>query len=70
MQYLHFRAQGLCISTAVIESGCKLVVGARFKRAGMHWTTAGANAILALRCSRLSGRFEPFWERRSHAPAA
>ncbi len=70
MQYPTFRAQGLCVSSAVVEAGCKLVVGARLKRAGMHWTTAGANAILALRSSRLSGRFEDFWERRSPAVAA
>ncbi len=70
MQYPRFRAQGLCISSAVIEAGCKLVVGARFKRAGMHWTAAGANTILALRCCRLSGRFEDFWERHAHAHAA
>jgi hypothetical protein len=70
MQYPRFRAQGLCTSSAVIEAGCKLVVGARFKRAGMHWTAAGANTILALRCCRLSGRFEDFWERRSHLKAA
>ena len=30
----------------------------------MHWTVNGANAIIALRCSRLSGRYEDFWERR------
>jgi hypothetical protein len=29
------------------------------------WTVKGANAIIALRCSKLSGRFEDFWERRS-----
>ena len=29
----------------------------RLKRAGMHWTVRGANAILALRCCRLNGRF-------------
>jgi hypothetical protein len=67
MQYPRFRAAGLCVSSAVIEAGCKLVVATRFKRAGMHWTTNGANAILALRCCRLSGRFEDFWERRSTA---
>jgi len=37
------------------------------KRAGMHWTVAGADAIIALRCGKLSGRFEDFWERRSCA---
>jgi len=31
----------------------------------MHWTVAGADAIIALRCCKLSGRFEHFWERRS-----
>jgi hypothetical protein len=35
----------------------------------MHWTVAGANAIIALRCCKLSGRFEDFWERRSLDPA-
>ena len=40
--------------------------------AGMHWTVKGANAIIALRCSKLSGRFEDFWQRRSEQkrPAA
>ena len=37
----------------------------RQERAGMHWTVAGANAIIALRCCKLSGRFEDFWERRA-----
>jgi hypothetical protein len=37
----------------------------------MHWTVNGANAIIALRCSKLSRRFEDFWERRSeHKHAA
>jgi hypothetical protein len=31
----------------------------------MHWTVAGADAIIALRCAILSGRFEDFWERRA-----
>jgi Uncharacterised protein family (UPF0236) len=70
MDYPRFEAAGLCTSTAVVESGCKLTVWTRFKRSGMHWTRAGANAILALRCSRLSGRFESFWERRRMARAA
>jgi len=48
----------------VVETGCKRV-GARLKRAGMRWTVAGANAIIALRCRRLGGRFEHFRERRA-----
>ena len=65
MRYPEFRAWGLCVSSGVVEAGCKLAIGARLKRAGMHWTVAGANAIIALRCCKLSGRFEDFRERRA-----
>ena len=70
MRYPKFHAQGLCTSTGVLEAGCKVVIGTRLKRAGMHWTVNGANAIIALRCSKLSGRYEDFWERRSDWAAA
>jgi Uncharacterised protein family (UPF0236) len=69
MRYPEFRAAGLCTSTGVVEAGCKVAIGTRCKRAGMHWTVAGADAIIALRCCTLSGRFEDFWERRSAARA-
>ena len=67
MRYPDFRAQGLCTSTGVVEAGCKVAIGTRLKRAGMRWTVAGANAIIALRCSKLSDRFDDFWRRRSPA---
>ena len=65
MRYPEFRAQGLCVGSGVVEAGCKTVIGTRCKRAGMHWTVAGADAIIALRCCQLSGRFEDFWDRRA-----
>jgi hypothetical protein len=65
MRYAEFRAAGLCTSTGVVEAGCKVAIGTRLKRTGMHWTVAGADAIIALRCCKLSARFEDFWERRS-----
>jgi len=65
MRYPKFHQQGFCTSTGVVEAGCKVVIGTRLKRAGMHWSVKGANAIIALRCSKLSGRFQDFWERRS-----
>jgi len=70
MRYPAFHAQGLCTSTGVVEAGCKVAIGTRLKRAGMHWTVRGSNAIIALRCSKLSGRFQDFWERRSERFAA
>jgi len=69
MRYPKFRAQGLCTSTGVVEAGCKTAIGTRCKRAGMHWTLAGVDAIIALRCCKLSGRFEDFWHQRSAAKA-
>ncbi len=68
MAYAQFRADGLCTSTGVVEAGCKVAVGTRCKRAGMHWTVAGADAIIALRCCQLSGRFQDFWKRHRLPP--
>jgi hypothetical protein len=67
MRDASFRAIRLCSSSGVVEAGCETAVGVRCKRAGMHWTVAGANAIIALRCCKLSDRFEDFWERRAAA---
>ncbi len=69
MRYAEFRAQGLSVGSGVVEAGCKTAIGVRCTRAGMHWTVAGADAIIALRCCKLSGRFKDFWERRSAAVA-
>ena len=70
MRYPAFRAQGLCVSSGVVEAGSKVAIVTRLRRTGMHWTVAGADAIIALRCCRLSGRFEDFWERRADAQRA
>ena len=70
MDYARFRTEGLCTSSGVLEAGCKVAVGTRCKRAGMHWTVSGADAIIALRCCTLSGRFQDFWQRRSAARSA
>jgi hypothetical protein len=63
MRYPQFRKQGLFVGSGVIEAGCKTVLG-RLKRSGMFWTVRGANAIIALRCSQISGKFEDYWEAR------
>jgi hypothetical protein len=67
MRYPDFRARGFFVGSGVIEAGCKTVIAARLKRSGMFWTVLGANAIIALRCSRLSGKFADYWESRSRA---
>jgi hypothetical protein len=67
MRYAEFRSQGLFVGSGVVEAGCKTIFGQRLKLSGMHWTVSGANAITALRCCQLSGRWEAFWESRATA---
>jgi hypothetical protein len=64
MPYSEFRRQHLFVSSGVIEAGCKTVIGSRCKQSGTFWTVRAANAILALRCCQLNGRFEDYWEAR------
>jgi hypothetical protein len=67
MRYPKFRRQHLFVGSGVIEAGCKTVIGSRLKQSGMFWTVRGANAIIALRCCHLNGRFEDYWESRKAA---
>ncbi len=65
MRYAAFRAHGLFVGSGVVEAGCKTVIAQRLKQSGMEWSMRGANAIIALRSTILSGRFEDFWEARA-----
>jgi len=65
--YPKFRADHLFIGSGVIEAGCKTVIGSRLKKSGMFWTVRGANSIIALRCNRLSDKFQDYWESRRAA---
>jgi hypothetical protein len=65
MRYAEFKKRGFFIGSGVIEAGCKTIIGKRLKQSGMRWSLRGANAIIALRCCELSGRFDEFWEKRA-----
>ena len=45
MDYAAYRARGLQIGSGSIESGCKQLVSARLKQAGMIWSADGAEAV-------------------------
>ncbi len=62
MRYAKFRSQSLFVGSGVMEAGCKTI---GLRQSGKRWTVRGANAIIALRCSELSGPWEEFWEARS-----
>jgi hypothetical protein len=65
MRYAEYRAKKFFVGSGVVEAGCRTVIGERLKQSGMRWSVRGANAIIALRCCILSGRFEDFWASRA-----
>jgi len=70
IRYLAFEAMGLCTTSNIVESGCKVIFTTRFKHSAMHWSVLGANKMLAIRCYKRSGKFENFFERRSQRRVA
>jgi hypothetical protein len=56
MDYPSLRLDGLPIGSGAIESAADHVVQRRMKRAGMRWSDAGGDAILALRARLRSHR--------------
>lgn len=65
MRYAAYREKHFFVGSGVVEAGCRTVIGERLKQSGMRWSVRGANAIIALRCCIMSGRFEDFWASRS-----
>ena len=65
MCYAEYRERNFFVGSGVVEAGCRTVIGERLKQSGMRWSVRGANAIIALRCCILSGRFEDFWASRT-----
>ena len=61
MDYPAFVARGWPIGSGAIESGCKTLIEAREKGAGMRWSRAGAQAVATLRALERSGGWEAFW---------
>lgn len=62
MQYPRYRAQDLPIASGAMESGNKVVVEARLKGAGMHWSIPHVNPMLALRNILCSERWQEGWQ--------
>lgn len=68
MRYAHFRELGMFTGSGAIEGGIKAIVVQRAKQSGMHWTTAGAADIIALRTQHASGRWDELWPARAASP--
>jgi hypothetical protein len=61
MQYPTFQAAGWPIGDGAVESANKLVVEARLKGSGMHWTREHVDAMLALRNIVCNDRWDEAW---------
>ena len=75
MRYPEYRAKGYKIGSGTIESGCKRVIGARLKQAGMTWTVEGARQVVNARAMFFSNGWDDFcqqrqFSRRAHKRAA
>jgi hypothetical protein len=69
MHYQDYLAKGYPIGTGVIEGACRHLVKDRFERAGMRWSTLGAQVMLDLRAVYLNGDwhdFQRFRRRKAH----
>jgi hypothetical protein len=55
-----YLSKGYPIASGVIEGACRHYVKDRLERAGMHWTRAGAQAMLDVRSEFLNGDWEAF----------
>jgi hypothetical protein len=64
MRYDEYLAKGYPIASGVIEGACRHVVKDRMERAGMHWTVAGAQAMLDVRSVWVSGQWQAFQQHR------
>jgi hypothetical protein len=64
MRYDEYLRQGYPIASGVIEGACRHLIRDRMERAGMHWTLAGAQAMLDLRSVWIGGQWEAFQTQR------
>jgi hypothetical protein len=60
MRYDAYLAKGYPIASGVIEGACRHLVKDRLERAGMHWTAAGAQAMLDVRSTYVNGDWEEY----------
>jgi hypothetical protein len=61
LRYDEYLADGLPISTGVIEGACRHLVENRMNLTGARWSLQGAEGVLRLRSLVMSGDFEEYW---------
>ena len=64
MHYDEYLQAGYPIASGAVEGACRHLVKDRMERAGMHWTIAGAQAMLDVRSIHVSGLWQEYQEHR------
>jgi hypothetical protein len=64
MRYDAYLRAGYPIASGVIEGACRHLIKDRMERAGMHWTMAGAQAMLDVRSVWIGNQWENFQKQR------
>jgi hypothetical protein len=67
MAYSYYLEKGWPIGSGVIEAACKSVVKQRMCRSGQRWSIKGGQAVLNLRATVKSGRWNSFWNEYSES---
>jgi hypothetical protein len=67
MPYDEYLRQGYPIANGVIEGACRHLIKDRMKRAGMHWTPEGAQAMLDFRSVYLGDHWEVYQRHRTES---
>jgi hypothetical protein len=61
MRYDEYLTLGLPIGSGAAEGACRNLIKDRLERTGMRWTVDGAEAVIQLRATDLSGDWEEYW---------
>jgi hypothetical protein len=64
MRYDEYLREGYPIASGAVEGACRHLVKDRMERAGMHWTIAGAQAMLDVRSIHVSDLWNEYQEHR------
>jgi hypothetical protein len=61
IRYAAFRQARSPLGSGIVESGHKVIISPRFKRAGQHWAPAHLNPLLVLRTTICNDRWGESW---------
>ncbi len=61
MRYHEYLSLGLPIGSGAAEGACRNLIKDRMERTGMRWTVEGAEAVIQLGATELSGDWEEYW---------